>query len=406
MTAGCLTLEKIEEAGRRLAGVVHRTPLDYSKTFSEAAGNFVFLKLENLQKTGSFKIRGAYNKVATLSDEDRMRGVITASAGNHGQGLAYAAARAGLPCTIVMPEGAPISKIMAVRGYGARAVLSGGGYDEAYRLAVEMQKECGAVFIHGFDDVDVIAGQGTVALEILEELPDVEAVLAPVGGGGLIAGVSFALKKIKPDVRVIGVQAERAPAMFFSFVERRLIERDCAGTFADGIAVRRPGEITFGIVKKLVDEMVTVDDEEIAGAVLLLLERSKIVVEGAGAAGLAALIYKKTSLKSAKTAVILSGGNIDVNVLSIIIGRGLVKSGRYVRMRVTVADRPGNLQKLLAAVADTRANVISVSHDRIKPGIPLNQAEIELALETVNKEHIGRIAESLSADGYRPEIIS
>lgn len=406
MTADKLTLEKIEEARRRLAGVAHRTPLDFSTTFSEMAGNYVYLKMENMQKTGSFKIRGAYNKVMSLGKEERKRGVITASAGNHAQGVAYAATRAGLPCTIVMPEGAPISKVMATRGYGAEVVLAGGGYDEAYRTAVELQIKSGATFVHGFDDVEVIAGQGTIGLELLEELPDLEAVLVPVGGGGLIAGISFAVKKVKPGVRVIGVQSAGAPAMCLSYNTCSLTESLCTSTFADGIAIRRPGTLNFAVIRETVDEMVTVDDEEIASAILMLLERTKIVVEGAGAVGLAALIHKKTFLTGAKTAVVLSGGNIDVNILSIIIERGLAKSGRYVRLRTVVTDQPGNLQKLLATVADARANVISVTHDRIKPHIPLKQAEVELALETRNQEHVEQIIEHLSRIGYCPEIIS
>lgn len=401
-----LTLERIEEARRRLVGVAHRTPLETSVTFSEMTGNTVFLKLENMQKTGSFKIRGAYNKVMGLSTEERGRGVIAASAGNHAQGVAFAATRAGLPCTIVMPEGAPISKVMATRGYGAEVVLAGGGYDEAYRQAVELQKKSGATFVHGFNDLEVIAGQGTIALELIEELPEIEAILVPVGGGGLIAGIAFALKKIKPGVRVIGVQAEGAQAMCLSYQNCSLTESKCTSTFADGIAIRRPGEIPFALIRKYVDEIVTVDDEEIASAILLLLERSKIMVEGAGAVGLAALIHKKTDLIKAKTVVLLSGGNIDVNILSIIIERGLAKSGRYVRLRTIVTDRPGNLQKLLAVVADAQANVISVTHDRIKPNIPLKQAEVELTLETRNKEHVEQIIAMLSRFSYCPEIIS
>ncbi|NPV74063.1 MAG: threonine ammonia-lyase [Pelotomaculum sp.] len=406
MVESKLTLEKIEEARHRLAGVAHRTPLDFSATFSEITGSNVFLKLENMQKTGSFKIRGAYNKVMSLDEKDRGRGVIAASAGNHAQGVAYAAARAGLPCTIVMPAGAPISKIAATRGYGSEVVLAGGGYDEAYRLAVELREKSGAAFIHGFDDVDVIAGQATIALEILEDLPGVEAVLVPVGGGGLIAGISFALKTLRPEVRVVGVQAAGAPAMLLSWRKGRLVETAHASTFADGIAVRRPGRVAFGIIRQCVDEIVTVDDEETAGAILMLLERSKLVVEGAGAVGLAALVYQKTALRNARTVVVLSGGNIDVNILSIIIERGLVKTGRYARLRAVLSDEPGNLGKLLAAVARTRANVISVAHNRIRPGIPLKQAEVELSLETRNKEHIGQILEVLARAGYRPEIIA
>jgi len=401
-----LDLKKVYLARERLAGIARRTPLDYSTTFSEMTGNAVYLKLENMQKTGSFKIRGAYNKVMSLSSEERALGVITASAGNHAQGVAFAAARAGIRCTVVMPAGAPISKVMATQGYGADVVLAGSGYDEAYQTARELQSKSGATFIHGFDDPDIIAGQGTVALELLDDLPDVEAVLVPVGGGGLIAGISFTLKKIKPVVRVIGVQAEGAPAMYLSYRRGYLQETKGTGTIADGIAVHRPGEATFALVRGYVDEIVTVDEEEIASAILMLLERSKIVVEGAGAVGLAALIHRKAVIDNAKTAVILSGGNIDVNILSIIIERGLVKTGRYVRLRTVVTDQPGSLLRLLAVVSDARANVISVTHDRIKQDIPLKQAEVELALESRNKEHVNRIVDSLTRAGYRPEIIS
>lgn len=401
-----LTLEKIEEARRRLAGVARRTPLDHSATFSLLTGNSVYLKLENMQKTGSFKIRGAYNKVMGLTEEGRRRGVIAASAGNHAQGVAYAATRAGLPCTIVMPASAPISKVTATRGYGAEVVLAGGGYDDAYSLALELQKKSGAAFVHGFDDPEVIAGQGTIALELLEELPDLEAVLVPVGGGGLISGIAFALKELRPGVRVIGVQAAGAPAMCLSYKCDNLQECSCTSTFADGIAIRRPGKTTFGLIKKYVDEIVTVNDEETASAILMLLERSKIVAEGAGAVGLAALLHQKTGLAGANTAVLLSGGNIDVNILSIIIERGLVKTGRYVLLRTILDDRPGNLHKLLAAVAAAGANVISVAHDRIKPRIPLKQAEVVLALETRDQEHIGLIIKTITQSGYCPEIIS
>lgn len=400
-----LTLEMVKEARRRMAGVAHITPLEYSHTFSRLTGNKVFLKLENMQKTGSFKIRGAYNKIMSLSDEEKSRGVIAASAGNHAQGVAYAASRAGLPSTIVMPEGAPISKIMAARSYGAEVILAGGDYDEAYRCALELQSKNGATFIHGFDDVKIMAGQGTIALELLEQLPDLEAVLVPVGGGGLLAGISLAMKISKPSVRIIGVQAEGAPAMCLSYQKWALTESSNTSTFADGIAVRRPGKIAFDIIRRHVDDIITVDDEEIAAAILMLLEHSKIVVEGAGAVVLASLIYHKTSLTGLNTAVILSGGNIDVNILSIIIERGLAKSGRYIRLLTTLTDRPGSLQKLLGVVAQTHANVISINHDRIKPGIPLKQAEVQLELETRNQEHIQEIITTLKRTGYLPEII-
>lgn len=400
-----LTLEMIKVARQRMAGVAHFTPLDYSHTFSRLTGNNVYLKLENTQKTGSFKIRGAYNKVMSLSDEEKARGVIAASAGNHAQGVAYAAARAGLTSTIVMPEGAPISKIMAARGYGAQVILAGGGYDEAYHHALEIQETKGATFIHGFDDVEIMAGQGTIALELLEQLPELEAVLVPVGGGGLMAGIALAMKSLKPAVRIIGVQAAGAPAVYNSYRAHELIESSSTSTFADGIAIRRPGKITFDIIRRYVDDIVTVDDEEISGAILMLLEHSKLVVEGSGAVGLASLIYQKTSLTGVNAVVVLSGGNIDVNILSIIIERGLAKSGRYVRLRTTLIDRPGSLQKLLAVVAQTHANVISINHDRIRPDIPLKQAEVQLELETKNREHILEIINTLRQNDYKPEII-
>lgn len=406
MSEGELNLEKIYTARRRLEGVAYRTPLDYSTTFSGLTGNYVYLKLENMQKTGSFKIRGAFNKLSDLSGEERARGVIAASAGNHAQGVAYAATRAGIPCTIVMPEGAPISKVAATKSYGARVVLAGGGYDEAYRAARDIQQESGATFIHGFNDVDVIAGQGTIALELLDELPEMGAVLVPVGGGGLIAGVAFALKKLKPEVRVIGVQAKGAPSMQLSYTSSHIVETDKSSTFADGIAIRRPGDITFDIVRSSVDEIVLVDDEEMAATILLLLERTKLVVEGAGAAGLAALLHQKVTMRGTNVVALISGGNIDMNVLSIIIRRGLSKTGRYVRIRTVLTDRPGNLRGLLAVIAKSGANVISVYHDRTKPDIPIKQAGVELALETHNRGHIDQVAASLVKSGYPVEIIS
>lgn len=405
MTVNELTLEKMNEARRRLAGVAFLTPLDFSSTFSELTRNQVYFKLENVQKTGSFKIRGAFNKIQSLSGKERKRGVIAASAGNHAQGVAYAATRAGIPCVIVMPEGAPISKVAAARGYGASVVLAGGGYDDAYRAARKMQLESGATFVHGFDDIDVIAGQGTIALELLDVLPQLDAVLVPVGGGGLIAGIAFAIKKLKPQALVIGVQAAGAPAVQLSLSHNQLCELDHTSTFADGIAIRRPGETTFALIRQYVDDLVVVDDEEIAEAILLLLERTKTVVEGAGAVGLAALLHQKTTLEGAHTVILLSGGNIDMNVLSIIIERGLAKTGRCVRLRTVLTDRPGNLHSLLAAVAEAGANVISISHDRIKPTVPLKQAEIELALETKNQEHIARILNILKNLGYCIDII-
>lgn len=399
-----LTLPMIEEARERLRGVAHVTPLDYSATFSELTGCRVFFKLENLQKTGSFKIRGAYNKIMSLAPAERARGVVCASAGNHAQGVAYAAARAGIAATVVMPEGAPISKIAATRGYGARVVLEGSGYDEAFARACRIQEETGAVMVHAFDDPLVAAGQGTIALELLEACPDLDAVVVPVGGGGLIAGVAVALKSLCPQVKVVGVQAAGAPAVYFSLRGGgRPTESASSATIADGIAVRRPGSFTMEVIRRYVDDVVLVEEEEIAQAILLLLERSKIVVEGAGAVPLAALLQRRLSLAHRKVALLLSGGNIDVNVLSIIIERGLAKSGRILRLRTVISDRPGSLQRLLTVVAAARANVMAVNHDRIKPRVPLKQAEVELLLETGDDAHVEAVVAALKREGYAVE---
>ncbi|WP_027717166.1 threonine ammonia-lyase [Desulfovirgula thermocuniculi] len=399
-----LTLPMIREARERLRGVAHVTPLDYSATFSQLTGCRVFFKLENLQKTGSFKIRGAYNKIMSLAPAERARGVVCASAGNHAQGVAYAAARAGIAATVVMPEGAPISKVAATRGYGAHVVLEGAGYDEAYARACRIQEETGAVMVHAFDDPLVAAGQGTIALELLEACPDLDAVVVPVGGGGLIAGVAVAVKSLCPQVKVLGVQSSGAPAVYLSLRGTgKPAESTPFATIADGIAVRRPGSFTMEVIRRYVDDVVLVEEEEIAQAILLLLERSKIVVEGAGAVTLAALLQHRLSLAQKKVALLLSGGNIDVNVLSIIIERGLVKSGRILRLRTVISDRPGSLQRLLAVVAAARANVMAVNHDRIKPRVPLKQAEVELLLETGDAAHVEAVMAALEREGYAAE---
>lgn len=403
MTSLPLNLVMVEEARDRLAGVIHPTPLDYSATFSRLTGSDLYFKLENLQKTGSFKIRGAYNKIMSLNEKQRQLGVIAASAGNHAQGVAYAATRAGIKSVVVMPEGAPISKVMATRGYGAEVVLAGGSYDEAFDRAREIQEQSGATLIHGFDDPLVAAGQGTIALELLKELPDLDAVLVFVGGGRLIAGIAFAIKSLKPRMRVIGVQAAGAPAVYLSLRGNQVQRLDATATVADGISVRRPGEFTLEVIRRYVDDVVLVDDEEIARAILMLLERSKIVVEGAGAVGLAALLHGKLSLAGARVALVLSGGNIDVNILSIIIERGLVKSGRRLRLRTVVTDQPGSLRRLLALLASARVNVISIHHNRIKPQVPLKQAEVELFLETRDLEHVEAVLFTLSGEGYQVE---
>ena len=394
-----LTLEMVQAAAERLKGVVHATPLDYNTTFSRMAGCDVYMKMENLQKTGSFKIRGAYNKIGVLSEVERQRGVIAASAGNHAQGVAFAATKAGIRSTIVMPEVAPLAKVQATRGYGAEVVLAGGVYDEAFAKACELQRETGATFVHAFDDPAVMAGQGTIGLEILAALPDVSAVVVPVGGGGLIAGMAAAIKQLAPKVRVIGVQASGAPAMYLSKHAHARVETPEAMTMADGIAVRLPGEQTFKVIEQYVDEVVVVDEEEIAATILLLLERSKMVVEGAGAVSLAALIQGRLAL-TGKVAAVLSGGNMDVNFISRIIEHGLVKAGRRVKMVTRVPDRPGELQKLATIIASVKANIAHVYHDRAARDVPLGQASVEISLETRDTAHSDMVLSVLRGQGY------
>lgn len=398
--------EAIREAAKALDGVIHCTPLEYSSTFSKLTGLQVYLKLENFQKTGSFKIRGAYNKIRKLSREEQAKGVIAASAGNHAQGVAYAASMLGVKATIVMPEGAPITKATATRGYGAEVVLSGESYDEAYRKASEIQEETGAAFVHAFDDVDTIAGQGTIALEMLEDQPDLDAILVPIGGGGLISGIATAAKSLKKNIRIIGVEAAGAPSMTNAINKGKIEEISSANTIADGIAVKKPGKITFNIIKKLVDSIVTVDDEEIATAMLMLLERNKMVAEASGAVSLAALLSQRVTLPGVrKVACVISGGNIDVNMISQIIDRGLVKTGRIARFKTILSDRPGALQQMLYLVAQTKANVIAVNHNRLDLTVPITEAEVELTVETRDRDHVREIIAQLRKAGYPTRLI-
>lgn len=402
--ANTVTLADVQEAYESMKGVVHHTPLDRSITFSEMAGTQVYLKLENLQKTGSFKIRGAYNKIRLLTDNEKAKGVIAASAGNHAQGVAFAAARAKTKATIVMPEMAPLAKVMATRGYGAEVVLSGSVYDDAYQKAKEIQETSGQTFIHAFNDMGVIAGQGTVGLEILKDLDDVSTIVVPVGGGGLIAGIAAAVKEKAPHVKVYGVQAQGAPAMYMSKKEHTIRTTPDAVTMADGIAVKIPGDLTFAIIDKYVDDIVVVDDELIAGTILMLLERAKLMVEGAGAISLAAVLNNKLPL-SGKVVSVISGGNIDVNFIARIIERGLVKAGRRVKISALIMDRPGVLQHLLTVVARQRANVINVYHDRVERNVPIGQAVVEISLETRDALHTEQILSSLRQEGFNAEVI-
>lgn len=399
-----VTLADVKAAHQKLNGVVHNTPLDRSHTFSAMTGADVYLKLENMQKTGSFKIRGAYNKIQSLSDAERQRGVIAASAGNHAQGVAYAATAAGIKSTIVMPETAPLAKTMATRGYGAEVVLAGTVYDEAYQKAQEIQRASGQTFIHAFNDNAVIAGQGTVGLEIVEALEDVTAIAVPIGGGGLIAGLALAVKEVAPHVKIYGVQAQGAPAMYMSKQARVIKTTPDAVTMADGIAVKVPGDLTFPLIDKYVDDIVVIDDEAIAGTILMLLERAKLMVEGAGAVTLAALLHGKIPNKG-KIVTVISGGNIDVNMISRIIERGLVKAGRRVKITTLIIDRPGALQRLLSIIAEARANVVSVYHDRVERNVPIGQAVVEISLETRDALHTDELLAKLRQQGYHVEII-
>lgn len=384
--------------------VVHHSPLAPSATFSRIAGAPIYLKLENLQKTGSFKIRGAANRLRTLPPEVLARGVVAASAGNHAQGVAYAAGMIGVQSTIVMPRWAPISKVTATRNYGAQVILHGTSYDDAQALAAELATEKGLTFVHAFNDPQVVAGQGTAGLEILDDLPEVETVVAPIGGGGLISGLALALKESRPGLRLIGVQAAGAPSFYRS---RRLGERTAledASTIADGIAVKTPGELTYPLIERYVDDIVLVSDEEIARAILLLLERAKQTVEGAGAVSLAALL-SRPGLARGPTAALISGGNIDVNILSRIIERGLVQAGRYVRLATEISDRPGALASILQVVAATQGNVLSIRHERLDPAIGLGRVRVELALETRDPEHIREIVGRLEELGHDVRIL-
>ncbi len=396
-------IHDIEAARARLRDSIFMSPCAYSETFSKLTGNKVHFKLENLQMTGSFKERGALNKILGLTPEERARGVIAASAGNHAQGVSYHATRQGIRAQIVMPETTPLTKTTSTRGYGAEVILHGANYDEAYAEARRLCDAGGLTFIHPFDDDAVIAGQGTLGLELIEQNPYLEAVVVPIGGGGLIGGVACAMKETNPKIRVIGVQTTRLPSMKAAVAAGHPVTLPPATTIADGIAVRRTGERTLPLVQKYVDDVVMVDEEEIAKAILLLLEREKTVAEGAGAAGVAALVHGRTGLAGKKVCALVSGGNIDVNFLSRIIERGLVKDGRLVRLRLHVPDHPGALHKLTGLVAERRANVIEIAHDRAYFGVNLGETVLDVTLETRGTEHIEEIVSALDAAGYRHE---
>jgi threonine dehydratase len=401
-----LSLSDVEAARDRIDDVVRRTPLEYSYAFSDITGADVRLKLENFQRTGAFKLRGATNRIATLSETEREAGVVTASAGNHAQGVALAATRSGVDATIVMPEHAPISKVKATERYGGRAVLHGADYDEAQAKAHEIEREEGRTYVHAFDDDAVMAGQGTIGLEIVDECPEVDTVIVPVGGGGLIAGVATAVTA-QTDARVIGVQAEGAASLPESLRSGEIYERDAVNTIADGIATRKVGERPFAVIQERVDEVVTVTDEEIAVALTYLLERSKTLVEGAGAAPMAALLFEAFDYDEEETIVpALCGGNIDTNQLTTVLVRGLVETGRYLKIRTVLRDRPGALEELVEIIAAARANIYAVQHDRTSRDVAMNEADIEIDIETRGHDHIDEVLEALERAGYQVEVLA
>ena len=395
-----ISVADIEAARARVRSSIYVSPCGYSETFSHVAGNKIFLKLENLQMTGSFKERGALNKILSLGPEVRAAGVMAASAGNHAQGVSYHATRQGIRARIFMPLTTPLVKVAATKGFGAEVVLHGANYDEAYAEASARCAEEGWTFVHPFDDDAIIAGQGTLGLEIIEQNPYIEAAVVPIGGGGLIGGIACALKEVNPKIKVIGVETSRLPSMLAAVEAGKPVTLAAAQTIADGIAVRRAGDRTLPLVQKYVDGIVTVDEEEVANAILFLLEREKTLAEGAGAAGVAALLQRKTGLEGKKVVVIIGGGNIDVNFLARIIERGLVKDGRLVRLRVKMRDYPGSLHAVTGLLAESRANVLSIVHDRAYFGVLLGETAVDVTLETRGREHIDEIAAKLAAAGY------
>jgi threonine dehydratase len=402
-----LSLADIREARERVSDVARHTPLERSRSFSEMSGADLHLKLENFQRTGAFKIRGAMNRIQTLSETEREAGVVTASAGNHAQGVALAASRAGVDATVVMPKFAPVSKVKATRGYGASVRLEGVDYDEAQAYAHQLERDEGRTYVHAFDDPVVMAGQGTLGLEIVDDCPDLDTVVVPIGGGGLISGVAVAIKQQLPDVRVVGVQAEGAASAAKSLEAGEVTEIDSVDTIADGIATRSVGDRTLEVMEEYVDEVVTVDDREIALALTLLLERAKTLVEGAGAVALAAVLSEAFEYDDGETVVAaLCGGNIDLNRLGTVIRRGLVQMGRYLKITVDLKDRPGELERVSSIVARTGANVYAVHHDRTSRDVAVNAAELELELETDDAEHAADIVDALEAEGYDVEILS
>ena len=394
-----LTLDKIYHAAFVLRDVARRTDLIAASRLNSASD--LYLKTENLQVTGSFKVRGAYYKISQLTAEERAKGVIACSAGNHAQGVALAATSMGIKSVVCMPDGAPLMKVESTKRLGAQVELVKGTYDDAHDRAVELQKETGMTFIHPYDDELVIAGQGTIGLEILDQLPDVEAVVVPVGGGGLLAGVAFAIKSLRPDVKIYGVQASGAASMYNAYRDHTYETLDHVDTFADGIAVKTPGETTFKMIEQYVDDIVTVSEDEIAAAILALMENQKLVAEGAGATPVAAALFGKLPIEGKKTVCLISGGNIDVNILSRVITRGMIMSGRKTNLMIALEDKPGQLTRVSEIISGMGANVVSVQYDLADPNMTVTSCFLKLGLETRDHTQIEQIKAKLTEEGFK-----
>ena len=391
-----VTIDQIYSARERLRGIARVTPLNPTKSL----GKNIYIKSENLQLTGAFKVRGAYNKLSCLSEEEKAKGVIACSAGNHAQGVALSATKLGIRSVVCMPAAAPISKIRATENYGAEVVLVPGTYDDAAAKATQLAAEYGYTFAHPFNDEYVIAGQGTIGIEILEQLPDVQQVVVPIGGGGLIAGIALAIKTLRPSCRIVGVQSAGAPSMYDSIQQGEIIALPHVSTIADGIAVKRPGDLTYELVKKYVDDVVVVDDNQVAAAIVALMEDQKTVAEGAGACAVAAVLSGQVDAENLKTVCVVSGGNVDMTTLSRIINKGLVTFGRICQISVQITDKPGGLVALLQTIAQTGANVVSVTHARRAKNCEVGACVISMGLETHDHQHIERIRQALQEDGY------
>ena len=393
-----LTLDKIYHAAFVLKDVIRRTELVPAPNVNQNAT--VYLKPENLQLTGSFKIRGSYYKISQLSDEEKAKGVIACSAGNHAQGVALAATKNGIKSLICLPDCAPISKVEATKGYGADICLVPGVYDDAYKRAIDLRDEKGYTFIHPFDDEDVIAGQGTIGLELIDQMKDVDAVIVPIGGGGLISGVAFAIKSLNPNIKVYGVQAAGAPSMKNSIQNKQIERLDSVSTIADGIAVKQPGENTFDLCSKYVDQIVTVTDDEVSSAILTLLEKQKLITEGAGAVAVAAAMFNKVPIQGKKVVCVVSGGNIDVNILDRVVKRGLMTSGRSALLKVELLDKPGQLVQISSIIAEHGANIIGVHHERTNANTSVTGCFIRITLETRDFKQIEEIKEAIKKAGF------